>query len=184
MTKRPKPTGAGKSASLAEARNLGVFMPAYAWDLSGTDNRCHSYRPGHLIHWMQFKLSMTKPSPVIPVTAGVDDDGMVYIEGDDVSVVGWNHRPTLIQDALHRFDGMALWKPSFHLLAVPTDSFWGSARTVFSIAALEEKRECEVTRVAHPDHRVTRASVPTNLPPVRIAARYAAGRPRPPQRRR
>ncbi len=154
-------------------------MTAYVWDLSGPDNRCDSYRPGHLIHWLQFKLSMTQPSPVIPVTATADDDGTVYIEGDDVWEVGWNHRPALIQDGLHQFDGMAVWKPSFHLLVVPTESFWGSARTVFSIARLDEKRECDVDRGAKPDHRVSRAPTPTNLPPVRIATRYATGRPRP-----
>jgi hypothetical protein len=124
---------------------------------------------------MQFNLSMRLPSPVIPVTAAVDDDGLVHIEGDDVSMVGWNHRPAVLRDALDRFDGMAVWKPIFHLLAVPTESFFGGPRSVFSIAALDEKRECHVTPVK-PDHLVPRAPAPTNVPPLRIAARYAAGR--------
>jgi hypothetical protein len=29
-------------------------MSGYVWDLSGTDNRCQSYGPGHLIHWIHF----------------------------------------------------------------------------------------------------------------------------------
>ena len=34
-----------------------------------------------------------EPYVVIPVTAVVDDDGLVRIEGDDLSLVRWNHRP-------------------------------------------------------------------------------------------
>jgi len=52
---------------------------------------------------------MREPSAVIPVTAEVDEDGLVHIEGDDVSLVRWNHRPALLRDALHRFSGMAVW---------------------------------------------------------------------------
>ena len=62
-------------------------MSGYVWDLSGTDNRCHSYGPGHLIHWTHLNHSMREPSPVIPVTAEVDEDGLVHIDGDDVSLV-------------------------------------------------------------------------------------------------
>jgi hypothetical protein len=153
-------------------------MSGYVWDLSGTDNRCHSYAPGHLVRFIQFKLSMREPSPVIPVTATIDDDGLIHIEGDDVSVVGWNHRPALVRDALRRFDGTAVWKPHFYLLAVPTESFFGSARAVFSIARLEQRRDCHVTHVTNPDHVEPRPPAPTNLLPLRIATRYAAGKPK------
>jgi integrase len=47
-------------------------MSGSVWDLSGTDNRCHSYGPGHLIHWIHFNHSMREPSAVIPVTADVE----------------------------------------------------------------------------------------------------------------
>jgi hypothetical protein len=50
---------------------------------------------------------MREPSVVIPVTAGVDDDGLVPIEGDDRSLVLWNHRPALLHAAVQRFGGMA-----------------------------------------------------------------------------
>ena len=116
--------------------------PTSVWDLSAPDNQCASYRPGHLIHWIHFNHSMREPSVAIPVTAAVDDDGLVHIEGDDISLVRWNHRPALLRDALHRFGGMAVWKPRWHILAVPTEAFIGSARTVFSLAALDEKTEC------------------------------------------
>ena len=79
---------------------------------------------------------------VIPVTAVVDDDGLVHIEGDDLSLVRWNHRPALLRAALERFGGMADWKPRWHILAVPTEAFMGSASSVFSLAAPDERREC------------------------------------------
>src|SRR5258705_4127499 len=87
-------------------------MSGYVWDLSGTDRQCDLYGPGHLIHWIHFNHSMREPSAVIPVTAEIDEDGLVHIEGDDVSLVRWNHRPALLRDALHRFGGMAVWKPA------------------------------------------------------------------------
>jgi len=80
-------------------------MSGYVWDLSGTDKQCASYGPGHLIHWIHFNHSMREPSVVIPVTAVVDDDGLVHIEGEDGSLVRWNHRPALLRDALHRSAG-------------------------------------------------------------------------------
>jgi len=82
-------------------------MSGYVWDLSGTDKQCDLYGPGHLIHWIHFKLSMREPSVVIPVTAVVDDDGLVHVEGDDLSLVRWNHRPALLRDALQRFGALA-----------------------------------------------------------------------------
>ena len=62
-------------------------MSGYVWDLSGTDKQCDSYAPGHQIHWIQFNHSMREPSPVIPVTAVVDDDGLVHIEGHSAKPV-------------------------------------------------------------------------------------------------
>jgi hypothetical protein len=182
MTKRRAPTGVGKSASLAEDRNYGVSMSGYIWDLSGTDQQCDSYAPGHQVHWIHFNHSMQEPLVVIPVTAVVDDDGLVHIEGDGLSLVRWNHRPALLHAALKRFSGMADWKPRWHILAVPTGAFMGSARTVFSLAALDERRECYVHRTTNPDHLIPSAPSPTNVPPLQIAARYAAGRPRAPRR--
>jgi len=155
-------------------------MSGYAWDLSGTDARCISYRPGHLIHWIHFNHSMRDPGPVIPVTASVDDDGLVHIAGEKLSLVGWNHRPALLGDALHRFEGMAAWKPRWHILAVPTEAFVGGARTVFNLAPLDQRCGCYVARATNADHQVVHG-VPsaTDVPPLRVAVRYAAGRPRP-----
>jgi hypothetical protein len=157
-------------------------MSGYVWDLSGTDKQCASYAPGHLIHWIHFNHSMREPSVVIPVTAAVDDDGLVHIEGDDLSLVRWNHRPALLRAALQRFGGMADWKPRWYLLAVPTEAFIGSARSVFSLAAVDKRRECSVIHLTNPDHLIPSVPSPKNVPPLRIADRYAAGRPRAPRR--
>jgi hypothetical protein len=123
-----------------------------------------------------------EPSVVIPVTAVVDDDGLVQIEGDDLSLVRWNHRPALLSAALQCFGGMADWKPRWHVLAVPTEAFMGSARSVFNLAAPGERSECYVVRSTNPNHLVPSAPSPTNVSPLRIAARYAAGRLRAPRR--
>jgi hypothetical protein len=144
VTKRLVPTGAGKSASRAETRRWRSPISEYVWDLSGTDRQCDSYAPGHQIHWIHFNHSMREPSVVIPVTAVVDDGGLVHIEGDDLSLARWNHRPALLRAALQRFGGRADWKPRWYLLAVPTEAFMGSARSVFSLAAPDDKRECFV----------------------------------------
>ncbi len=156
-------------------------MSGYVWDLSGTDKQCASYGPGHQIHWIHFNHSMREPSVVIPVTAVVDDDGLVRIEGDDLSLVRWNHRPALLHAALQRFGGMADWKPRWHILAVPTEAFMGGAGSVFNLAALGERSECYVVRSTNPNHLVPSAPSPTNVSPLRTAARYPAGRPRAPR---
>jgi hypothetical protein len=158
---------------------MEISMSGYIWDLSGTDKQCDSYAPGHQIHWIHFNHSMREPSEVIPVTASVDNDGLVHIEGDDLSLARWNHRPALVRAALERFGGRADWKPRWYLLAVPTEAFMGSARSVFSVAALDKRRDCHVTRTTYPDHLAPRGPSATNLPPLRIAGRYTSGRPRP-----
>src|ERR1700737_4595629 len=109
-------------------------MSGYIWDLSGTDGQCDSYAPGHQIHWIHFNHSMREPSEVIPVTASVDDDGLVHIEGDDLSLVRWNHRPALVRAALKRFGGRADRKPRWYLLAVPIEHPCGcSVKTVCAV---------------------------------------------------
>ncbi|HTY32048.1 hypothetical protein [Mycobacterium sp.] len=151
-------------------------MSGYVWDLSGTDDQCDSYGPGHQIHWIHFNHSMREQSVVIPVTAVVDDDGLVHIKGDGLSLVRWNHRPALLHDALQRFGGMADWKPRWHLLAVPTEAFMGSARSVFNLATLAKRSESYVVRSTNPNHLVPSAPSPTNVSPLRIADWYVARR--------
>jgi hypothetical protein len=152
MTKRLAPTGVGKSASISGGSKVWSLHVRVC--LSGTDRQCDLYGTGHQIRWIHFNHSMRQPSVVIPVTAVVDVDGLVHIDGEHLSLVRWNHRTALSRAALERFCGRADWKPSWYILAVPTAAFMGSARSVFNLAAPDERREC------------------------RVAARYAPGRPR------
>jgi hypothetical protein len=180
MTKRPTLTGDGQErlrcgGSESGSRPRPVTSGVFPAQIIGATRM----GPGHQIHWIHFNHSMREPSAVIPVTAEVDEDGLVHIEGDDVSLVRWNHRPALLWDALRRFGGMAVWKRRWYILAVPDEAFFGGARSVFSLAAPDERRECYVHRATNPDHLVPCAPYPTNGPPVQIAARYAAERRRP-----
>ncbi len=148
------------------------------WNLSGTDRQCDSYAPGHWVHWIQHKLSVREPEPVIPVTASVDDEGVVLLEGDGLHLVGWNHSPALVRAALRRSGGIAQRKPRWYVLVVPTGDLVDGVRNVFSVAASDQKRECFVHRSTNPDHLIPSAPSPTNVPPLRIADRYMAGRRR------
>ena len=154
-------------------------MPEIWWNLSGTDKRCDSYGAGHWVHSIQHRLSVREPGIVIPVTASVDDDGMVILEGDELLPVGWNHRPALVRTALRRSGGIARWKPRWHLLAVPTGDRIDGAGNTFSLAAADKRRECHITRGTNPDHLIPRGPAPTNVAPLRVVGRYAARRPRP-----
>jgi hypothetical protein len=76
--------------------------------------------------------------------------------------------PALLHAALQRFGGMPDWKPRWHLLAVPTEAFMGSAGSVFNLAALGDRSECSVIRTTNPDHLIPRGPSPTNVPPLWI----------------
>lgn len=179
-------------------------MSGYVWELPGADAPCDSYAAGHQIFWVKFNWSMREPGVVIPVTASVADDGLVYLEGDGLSLVRWNHRPTLLRTALERFGGRADWKPRWSILVVPAEAFMGSARTVFSLAVPDRRRECHVPGapagrkltdeelvVEYPYLRkwwaeqeaknaALRAIDHSHIPPLRLADRYAGGKRRRP----
>jgi hypothetical protein len=94
-------------------------------------------------------IALSQQSPIDSIDGrqaiSVDDVAFalwVDLEGNDLSLVRWNHRPALVRAALQRFGGRADWKPRWYLLAVPTESFVGSARSVFSLAAPDEWRDC------------------------------------------
>jgi hypothetical protein len=66
MTKRPTPTGVGKSASPAEARNSWSNAMSY-YGIRPVDRSCGSYGPGHQMHWIQAKKSWEDEQPMIDV---------------------------------------------------------------------------------------------------------------------
>ena len=119
------------------------------WNLSGTDKQCDSYGGGHWVHWIQHKLSVRNPGPVILVHATADEHGAVQLTGDGLSLQMWNHRPALVHAALVRSAGIAQWKPRLHLLVVPIGDVADGASNVFSLAALSAKRECRLIRVTN-----------------------------------
>lgn len=113
------------------------------WDLSGAPLGCDLYRLGHQVHWIQHSKSVREPGEAIAVIARVDQDGLVHLdEGDDRCLTLWNHRPGILQLALERFGGMAVWQPRWRLLAIPTDAFMGSACSAFSMAEADQQSRC------------------------------------------
>jgi len=178
---------------------LEIFMSRYVWELPD-DAQCDFHGSGHQIFHVQFNVSMRNPGPIIAVTASVDDDGLVHLEGDDLSLVMWNHRPDALRAALDGFGGRADWKPRWHILAVPMESRIGSARSVFSLATPEQRTECRARVVAadpppwgeppeawerYREHAEAEQEARnaelrridySHIPPLRLAARYADGR--------
>ena len=167
-------------------------MTRYVWELPGADAPCGVYAPGHDIEWHQFIGSMKTPGRVIPVIASVDDEGLVHVEGDGVSLVRWNHDAATLRSALEGFGGMAEWKPGWSLLAVPAAAFFGSRHTVFHLAEPKNRSECQApvapetrdikTIWAEQEARNAelRAMDFSHIPPLRLADRYAGERPRRP----
>jgi hypothetical protein len=105
------------------------------YGIPSVDRSCGSYGPGHQVHWIQAKKS-AEEGPVIHVSVVVHDDGRVDLEGHQLKLTMWNHDPGRLQSALD-YCGRAVWKPRFHLLAVP-----GPSGYLFTLAALEEWTSC------------------------------------------
>lgn len=174
-------------------------MSGSVWDLSAADD-CALYRPGHQVHHVQYAVSMRIPSPIIPVTAVVTEDGLVRIEGDDQSLVMWNHRPQVLRAALERFGGQAEWRPPWRLLHVPAVVGWGSAGSVFVLASPDRRSACVLRpnpvdpppwgqppeaweryrERAEAEQEARNAALRridySHIPPLRVAERYAHGR--------
>jgi hypothetical protein len=103
--------------------------------MSVGQDSCDSYGPGHQIHWIQARKSYEPGQPVIAVTVvGVHDDGRVDIEGEDLTLTLWSHRPDRIRSAV-AVGGGAQWKPKYHVLKL----FSGDS---FNLAALDEREPC------------------------------------------
>ena len=178
---------------------MEISMSGYVWELPN-DAQCDFRGSGHQIFHVQFNVSMRNPGPVIAVTASVDDDGLVRLEGDGQSLVMWNHRPDVLRAALDGFGGRADWKPRWRILAVPMVSRIGSAQTVFSLAPSEQRTKCRARVVAadpppwgepaeaweryrqraeaeqETRNAQLRAMDCSGIPPLRVVNRYGHGR--------
>ena len=103
---------------------------------------CVSYHPGHQVHWIHAKRAH-EPQPEIIVVVTVHDDGRVELDGDDLHLSLWNHRPAWLQSVLDQAGHHGLWKPRFHALFAPR---YGGG--IFNLAALDHLSPC----VADDDH--------------------------------
>lgn len=117
-------------------------MSEIRWNLSGTDQRCEKYGPGHVVHWIHHRKSVERPGITIPVQVIVDDGGVLTLQGPDLWLQGWNHRPALVRDALHRSRGSAVWIQSWKLLAVSTGESVNGVRNVFYLGPLDAVTAC------------------------------------------
>lgn len=126
MTKRPAPTGAGKSASQG---------PKAGSTAMSQNRSCGSYGPGHLVHWIQAKKTHEPGQPIIKVkVVAVHDDGRVDIEGDGLNLTLWNHDAEKLRSAVG-VGGSAEWIPKFHVLRMFSA---GS----FNLATLDRVEPC------------------------------------------
>ena len=93
------------------------------YGIRAIDRTCGSYSPGHQMHWIQAKKSWEDGQPTIDVSVVVHNDGRIDLEGDELQVTMWNHDPERLRDVVEcRGCGRAVWKPRFHVLAVPGPS--------------------------------------------------------------
>src|SRR5271166_2301830 len=75
---------------------------------------------------------------MIDVSIVVHLDGRIDLEGDELKLAMWNHDPDRLRDAVNYAGrGRAVWKPRFHVLAVP-----GPSGYLFNLAALDQRTPC------------------------------------------
>jgi hypothetical protein len=68
-------------------------------------------------------------------------DGLVHLDGHDLSIVRWYHHPEAVRAALRHSDGEAAWSVRWNLLVSP------GFRGVFNLARVDQKTECQAARV-------------------------------------
>jgi hypothetical protein len=107
------------------------------YGIRAIDRTCGSYGPGHRVHWIQAKKS-AEEGPVIHVSVVVHDDGRVDLEGHELNLTMWNHDPGRLQYLLD-YGGRAVWKPRFHVLAVP-----GPSGYLFNLASSDKRTPCHL----------------------------------------
>jgi hypothetical protein len=130
------------------------------------------------VHWIQHKISVRQPSPEIAVSASVDEHGIVLLQGDDLFPGALESPSGPDSSRAATLGRFAIWKPRGPLLVVPTGDWVDGASNVFSLGAPESRRGCSVIRTTNLDHLAPNKPSPTNVPPLPVAARYAAGIPK------
>ena len=125
-------------------------MSGIPWNLSGTDKRCERYAPGHWVHWIHHKKSILEPQIGLPVQVVADDGRLFTLQGSDLLLQRWNHRPALVRAALQRSKGSAVWIPDWRLLVVSTGDRINGASNVFHLGPLDAVTACAGIRTVAP----------------------------------
>ena len=125
-------------------------MSEIRWALTGTDKRCEKYAPGHWVHWIHHKKSILEPGIAIPVQVVADDGGLFTLQGPELLLQRWNHRPALVRAALQRSRGSAVWIPDWRLLVVSTGDRINGASNVFNLGPLDAVTACADIRTVAP----------------------------------
>ena len=149
------------------------------WDLRGTDNRCSRYGPGHWVHWIHHKKYAQEPGALEPVTVTDAGDGVFVLQGGELPLRCWNHRPELVRRALQRSRGAALWQHRCRLLVVPTGAAVNGASNVFNLGPAEDRTPCPPSTNHIPEAWRTgpKPSWITAGGGLPMAPRYASRRP-------
>ena len=91
------------------------------------------------MHWIQWNKSVRDPGAVIPVTVSVDDEGLIVLHGQNLSLRCWNHDPESVVAAVRRSGESALWKPRWKVLEVPR----GGSSCLFYLGSPETRTPCK-----------------------------------------
>ena len=105
---------------------------------------CLSYRPGHVVHWIQARKVWDPDQPEIAVSATFHDDGTVGIEAADLKLTMWNHDPERFIRPSRDESMRAFWLPRVHVLSVN-----GS---MFNLSTPEQQTPCVSDEGQFPGH--------------------------------
>ena len=144
-------------------------MSEICWNLSGTDKRCEKYGPGHWVHWIHHRKSVEHPGIGIPVQVIADDGGLFTLQGPDLLLQRWNHRPALVRTALLRSNGSAVWIPHWRLLVAGTGDRINGASNVFHLGPPDAITACAGINKVAPRGSMTEAPQKAGTDPRRLA---------------
>jgi hypothetical protein len=114
--------------------------PHVSHQVSGKEPaRCSGFGPGHQVHWIQMRKSLHEDVGV-PVRIHVDPDlAVVQFVFNDEPRLYWHHETSRIAAAIHGHEGDAVWRPRFHVLAIPSGE---RSSHLFNLARLDQVRPC------------------------------------------
>lgn len=106
-------------------------------DLVGSNPKCTSYAPGHVVHPTQARLAAEDPTG-FSVYVTVDDEDLIRFTYDGEEVIRRSHNTDRLAAALFYTDRRAFWKPRFRILSVKASL----GRYFFNVATVDEWKPC------------------------------------------